>query len=386
MKDIELPFSSKSSFDSLTRDLTRAALRDELEPVRCRDAEIERVITTLLRQSKNNPVLIGEAGVGKTAVVEGLAQRIAAHQVPSSILDVHLLSLSHIDLISGTSFRGQYEKRLKSVINEASENKNVILFIDELHNLIGAGSAVGAPMDAANMLKPALASGQMRVIGATTEYEYGRYVRADAALERRFQPVRVAELGRESSLEVLRARQRRLEMHHLLGITEEAIETATDLSLEYLPDRKQPDRSIDLLDETCARVRLLRVQELPEEIVALNLKRERLHAAEREAIDQVLLLERAEGTSLERFSRGTFKVLEAMGLGVEKALTGHTTERDPMPLPHSVLRLKQSDPEGRLSNLHRERLETEDEIKAQLIKHGLLVTADDIGATIKQVV
>jgi len=386
LKDIELPFSLKSSLDSLTRDLTTSALHDELEPVRCRDAEIERVITTLLRQSKNNPVLIGEAGVGKTAVVEGLAQRIASHKVPSSILNVRILSLSHIDLISGTSFRGQYEKRLKSVIDEASNNKNVILFIDELHNLIGAGSAVGAPMDAANMLKPALASGQIRVIGATTEYEYGRYVRADAALERRFQPVRVSELGREHTLEVLRARQRRLEMHHLLGITDEALAAATDLSLEYLPDRQQPDRSIDLLDETCARVRLLRVQELPEEIVALNLKRERLRAAEREAIDQVLLLERAEGTSLERFSRGTFKVLEAMGLGVEKALTGQTTERDPMPLPHSVLRLKQSDPEGRLSNLHRERLETENEIKAQLIKHGLLVTADDIGDTIKQVV
>lgn len=379
-----MPFSSKSSLDSLTRDLTRAALRDELEPVRCRDAEIERVITTLLRQSKNNPVLIGEAGVGKTAVVEGLAQRIAAHQVPSSLLDVHLLSLSHIDLISGTSFRGQYEKRLKSVINEASENKNVILFIDELHNLIGAGSAVGAPMDAANMLKPALANGQIRVIGATTEHEYGRYVRADAALERRFQPVRVAELGRERTLEVLRARQRRLEMHHLLSITEEALETATDLSNEYLPDRKQPDRSIDLLDETCARVRLLRVKELPEEIVALNLKRDQLQAGEREAIDQVLLLERAEGTSLERFSRGTFKVLEAIGLGVEKALTGRTTERNPMPLPHSVIRLKESDPAGRLSNLHYERLKTDDAIKAQFIQHGLLVTADDIRDTVNQ--
>jgi ATP-dependent Clp protease ATP-binding subunit ClpA len=384
LKDIELPFSSKSSLESLTRDLTRAALRNELESVRCRDAEIERVITTLLRQSKNNPVLIGEAGVGKTAVVEGLAQRIVAHQVPSSLLDVQLLSLSHIDLISGTSFRGQYEKRLKSVIDEASENKHVILFIDELHNLIGAGSAVGAPMDAANMLKPALASGHIRVIGATTEYEYGRYIRADAALERRFQPVRVAELGPEQTLEVLRARQRRLELHHLLGITDEALEAATDLSLDYLPDRKQPDRSIDLLDETCARVRLLRVQELPEEIAALNLKREQLQTAEREAIDQVLQLEKAEGTALERFSRGTFKVLEVMGLGVEKALTGRTTERDLLPLPHSIIKLKESDPEGRLFNSHRERLETEDKIKARLIQYGLLVTADDIRTTVKQ--
>lgn len=384
MKDFELPFSSKGSLENLTRDLTTAALRDELEPVRCRDAAIERVITTLLRQSKNNPVLIGEAGVGKTAVVEGLAQRIAAQQVPASLLDVHILSLSHIDLISGTSFRGQYEKRLRSVINEASENKNVILFIDELHNLIGAGSAVGAPMDAANLLKPALASGQIRVIGATTEYEYGRHIRTDAALERRFQPVRVSELGREQTLEVLRARQQRLEMHHLLSITDEALLIATDLSLEYLPDRKQPDRAIDLLDETCARLRLVRFQELPEEIVTLKLKRERLLAAEREAIDQVLQLERAEGTALERFSLGTFKVLEAMGLGVEKALTGQTTERDPMPLPQSVIRLKESDPAGRLSNSHRERLAIEEEIKARLIEHRRLITADDIRATVNQ--
>lgn len=384
MKDIELPFYSKSSLESLTRNLTTVALRDELEPVRCRDAEIERVVITLLRQSKNNPVLIGEAGVGKTAVVEGLAQRIAAHQVPPPLLGMNILSLSHIDLISGTSFRGQYEKRLRSVINEASENKNVILFIDELHNLIGAGSAIGAPMDAANMLKPALTNGQIRVIGATTEQEYGRYIRPDAALERRFQPVRVSELGRDQTLDVIRARQRRLEMHHLLGIAEEALEAATDLSIEYLPDRKQPDRSIDLLDETCARVRLLKVPELPEEIVALNSKREQLQTAEREAIDQVLQLGKAEGNPLERFSRGTFKVLEAMGIGVEKALTGRTTERDPMPLPHSVIRLKESDPAGRLSHLHYERLKTEDEIRARLVQHDLLVTAEDIRATVNQ--
>jgi ATP-dependent Clp protease ATP-binding subunit ClpA len=384
LKDIELPFASRSSLESLTRDLTRAALRDELELVSCRDAEIERVITTLLRQSKNNPVLIGEAGVGKTAVVEGLAQRIATHQVAASLQDAHILSLSHIDLISGTSFRGQYENKLKTVISEARQNPNVILFIDELHNLIGAGSAVGAPMDAANLLKPALASGHLRVIGATTEYEYERYIRADAALERRFQPVRVAELGRIQTLEVLRARQRRLELHHLLSITDAALEAATDLSLAYLPDRKQPDRSIDLLDETCARVRLIRVQELPQEIVALNQERELLQAAEREAIDQVLQMEKAEGTVLERFSRGTFKVLEAMGLGVEKAVTGQTTEREPMPLPPSIVRLKESNPEGRLFEAHRKRLEIEDQIKALLNKHSLLVTADDIQTTVKQ--
>jgi len=384
LKDIEFPFSPKSSLESLTRDLTRAALRDELEPVRCRDAAIERVITTLLRQSKNNPVLIGEAGVGKTAVVEGLAQRIAARQVPSSLLDVHILSLSHIDLISGTSFRGQYEKRLRSLIEGASENKNVILFIDELHNLIGAGSALGAPMDAANMLKPSLASGHLRVIGATTEFEYNRYIRTDAALERRFQPVRIVELDREQTIEILQARLRRLEMHHLLGITDEALEAAADLSVEYLPDRKQPDRSLDLLDETCARVRLLKFPELPEETAALSFKRQQLQAAERDAIDQLLQLERGQGTAIERFSRGTFKVLEAMGLGVEKALTGKTEPRDPLPRPPSINRLLESDPAGRLADAHRDRLRIEDEIRTNLIEHRLLVTEEDIRATVAQ--
>jgi len=384
LKDIEFPFSPKSSLESLTRDLTRAALRDELEPVRCRDAAIERVITTLLRQSKNNPVLIGEAGVGKTAVVEGLAQRIAARKVPSSLLDVHILSLSHIDLISGTSFRGQYEKRLRSLIAGASENKNVILFIDELHNLIGAGSALGAPMDAANMLKPSLASGHLRVIGATTEFEYNRYIRTDAALERRFQPVRIVELDREQTIEILQARLRRLEMHHLLGITDEALEAAADLSVEYLPDRKQPDRSLDLLDETCARVRLLKFPELPEETAALSFKRQQLQAAERDAIDQLLQLERGQGTAIERFSRGTFKVLEAMGLGVEKALTGKTEPRDPLPRPPSINRLLESDPAGRLADAHRDRLRIEDEIRTNLIEHRLLVTEEDIRATVAQ--
>lgn len=379
-----MPFSSKSSLEDLTRDLTTAALRDELEPVRCRDAEIERVIITLLRQSKNNPVLIGEAGVGKTAVVEGLAQRIASRNVPAILLNASILSLSHIDLISGTSFRGQYEKKLKAVIDQASGNRNIILFIDELHNLVGAGSAMGAPMDAANMLKPALASGQLRVIGATTEAEYTQYIRADAALERRFQPIRVSELGREQTLEVLRGRQRRLELHHLLGITDEAIVAATDLSLDFLPDRKQPDRSIDLLDETCARVRLMRVREVPEEIVRLNLTLEQLQSTERQLIDQILQIERAEGNALERFSRGTFKVLEAMGIGMEKVVTGRTTERDPMPLPPSIVRLKESDPAGKLARAHYERLKTEDEMSEGFIRHGLLVTADDIRATVNQ--
>lgn len=375
---MELPFSSTGSLAGFTRDLTAAALNDELEPVSGREAEIERVTTILVRQSKNNPVLIGEAGVGKTAVVEGLAQRISRGQVPLALRNVSILSLSHTDLIAGTSFRGQYEKRLKAVIDQASANKSIILFIDELHNLVGAGTSIGAPMDAANMLKPALASGQIRVIGATTNDEYEQYIRTDAALERRFQPVRVAEIGRDQTLEVLRARQRRLELHHLLAINEEALEAATDLSLGYLPNRKQPDRSIDLLDETCARVSLLVPEKLPDEVIALKMKRDQLVAAEKELAELFRIIAEAKGNPIERFSRGTFKAIEAMGLGVEKLITGETTDRPPMPVPDSVRRLQQGNPEAKLAKLHMERLLAEDQLIEVLMEYSLKVTAEDI--------
>ena len=382
MRDIELPFSLKSTLHDFTRDLTAAAMTDELEPVRCRDKEIDRVITTLLRQSKNNPVLVGEAGVGKTAVVEGLAERVGVGNVPLSLKQVRILSLSHIDLIAGTSFRGQYEKRLQAVINEATTDPNVILFIDELHNLIGAGSAIGAPMDAANMLKPALASGQLRVIGATTEIEYERFIRSDAALERRFQPVLIGELGREESLEVLRARRTRLEMHHLVAISDEALEAAVDMSAKYLPDRRQPDRSIDLLDESCARLRMRQPADLPPVIVELKSERDRLTAVKRESIKEMLAVAEARGNPLERFSRGTFKMFEAMGLGVEKILTGQTTPRRPLAVPDSVKRIQESDPVGRLARLHYEQLRVEDALKQSLTKDGVVIKAEHIEATV----
>jgi len=382
LNEYELAFSSKNSLTDFTRDLTAAALRDELEPVTGRDREIDRVITILLRQSKNNPVLIGEAGVGKTAVVEGLAHRISANRVPSALKNVSILSLSHTDLLAGTSFRGQYEKRLKTIIDEASKNRFVILFIDELHNLIGAGSAIGAPMDAANMLKPALANGQIRVIGATTDFEYKQYILADSALERRFQPVRVTEFGREQTLEALRARQSRLEMHHLLAITEGALEASTDLSLEYLPDRRQPDRSIDLLDETCARVRLLAPEHLPKEIEALKLKRDQLLAAERESIAQLMLIAEAKGTSLEQFSRGTYKIIEAMGLEVEKLITGGVTARPDLPLPDSIRRIQESDPSARLAKSRDERSRIEGQLKSLLADYHLVVNADHVRETV----
>src|SRR5262245_49889678 len=206
MNELEDIFpANKRALESYTRDLTVAAMRDELEPVTCRETETDRLIAILLRQSKNNPVLVGEAGVGKTAIVEGLARRIAAGQVPESLKQARVLMLSHLDLIAGTTFRGQFEKRLQGVIDEASRNPEFILFIDELHNLIGAGVAIGQPLDAANLIKPALSRGEIRVIGATTRDEYERYIQPDAALERRFHTVEIIEMGRDQTLQVLRA-------------------------------------------------------------------------------------------------------------------------------------------------------------------------------------
>jgi ATP-dependent Clp protease ATP-binding subunit ClpA len=377
-----VPFIFKSPFESFARDLTAAAIRDELEPVSCREKEIERVITTLLRQSKNNPVLLGEAGVGKTAVVEGLAQRIIAGAVPLALKSARILSLSHLDLIAGTTFRGQYERRLQALINQASNDPDIILFIDELHNLIGAGSAFGQPLDAANMMKPALAGGRIRVIGATTESEYNTYIQSDAALERRFQPIRIDELAREATLQVLRARKPRLEIHHLVNIREGALETAEALSSHFLPNRKQPDRSIDLLDETCALVQLRQNREVPEVLASLKHKWERLHAAERQTIEAMLKAVEAKGTPLERFSRGTFKVFEAVGLGVEKLLTGQITPRAPLPMPDSMRRFQESDPAGLITKLHCARLLLEDRLREAITACGRDIGAEHVRQTV----
>jgi ATP-dependent Clp protease ATP-binding subunit ClpC len=371
MSDFDLSSlrSERNALEAYTRDLTEAALRDELEPVRCRDAETDRVIAILLRQSKNNPVLIGEAGVGKTAIAEGLAQRVTAGRVPPALAHARVLALSHIDLIAGTSFRGQFEKRLQGVIEQAARDPEVILFIDELHNLIGAGTALGQPLDAANLLKPALSRGELRVIGATTRDEYDRYIRPDAALERRFHPVEVRELNREQTLEVLRARRPRLEMHHQLAITDAALERALDATAggragaggaagtsDAPGARRQPDVSIDLLDEVCALERLRNPRELPAEVAALVAERARLRAVERESLDALLALAAARGNLLERFSIGTYKTLEAMGLGLERLLTGRTTPRPTLPKPDSVRRAEEVDPAARLAEAHREAL------------------------------
>jgi ATP-dependent Clp protease ATP-binding subunit ClpC len=240
--------------DQLATDLTELAEDGKLDPVIGRQTEIERVIQILARRTKNNPALIGEPGVGKTAIVEGLTQRIADGEVPAPLLGKRVLQLDLGSLVAGTMYRGQFEERMKRVISEL-KSSDAILFIDEVHMLVGAGSA-GSAMDAANILKPALARGELQVVGATTLDEYRKHIESDAALERRFQPIMVEEPSEEETIEILRGIRSRYEAHHQLSISDEALEAATSLSSRYVSDRYLPDKAIDLIDEASSRVRM----------------------------------------------------------------------------------------------------------------------------------
>jgi ATP-dependent Clp protease ATP-binding subunit ClpA len=235
-----------------TRDLTADARAGRLDPIRCRAAEIARLIDILLRYGKNNAALVGPAGVGKTAIAEGLALRIAAGNVPMALQNVRLLALDHVSLLGGTMYRGQYEERVNGLVEGATASGDVVLFIDELHNLIGQGTAIGVAMDAGNMLKPALVRGDFRVIGATTSAEYERWICGDPALERRFQKIDVRELSADETLEILRARVERLERHHNVVIADDALDAALRLTDAHVTDRMRPDRALDALDEACA--------------------------------------------------------------------------------------------------------------------------------------
>jgi len=248
--------------DQLGMDLTAAARANKLDPVIGRLKEIERVIQILSRRTKNNPALIGEPGVGKTAIVEGLAQRIATGDVPETLMGKRLLTLDIGSLVAGTKYRGEFEERLKKIIEEVKNSGNCVLFIDELHTLVGAGAAEGA-VDAANILKPSLARGELQTIGATTLDEYRKYIERDAALERRFQPVLVEEPSVEETIEILRGIKERYEAHHRLEISDEALKSAAELAARYVPDRFLPDKAIDLVDEAASRVRLQRATAPP---------------------------------------------------------------------------------------------------------------------------
>ena len=282
--------------DRYSRDLTRLAAMGALDPLVGRDEEVGRVVQILSRRTKNNPALVGEPGVGKTAVAEGLAMRMASGQVPPVLRGKRLLSLDLVSMVAGTKYRGEFEDRVNQILAEVHRAGNVILFLDELHNIVGAGSAEGA-IDAANILKPALGRGEIQVVGATTLEEYRKYIEKDSALERRFQPVRVGEPTPEQTLEILKGIRPRYEAHHGIVITDRALQAAVELSRRYLPDRFLPDKAIDLMDEGAAKLRMQ--GEVPHSLRGLmgrieQAARERRAAAAEQNYERAAMLRDAE--------------------------------------------------------------------------------------------
>ena len=269
---MENPFQPQDEgklLEKFTINLTNKAKAHNLDPVIGRDMEIRRVMQVLSRRTKNNPVLIGDPGVGKTALVEGLANRIAVGDVPDSIKDKDLLVLDMASVLAGASYRGEFEQRMKGIVDEVKKGEGkYILFIDELHTLVGAGAVEGA-VDAANILKPALARGELHLIGATTIDEYRKYIEKDAALERRFQPILVEEPSQEVTIAILRGIKEKYEIHHKLRISDDALIAAVNLSVRYLPDRFLPDKAIDLIDEAASSLKI-EIESMPAELDLLK--------------------------------------------------------------------------------------------------------------------
>ena len=368
-------FDSGDVLERVGIDVTALARRGDLEPVRCRDAEISRTIDILLRQGKNNAALVGRAGVGKTAIVEGLAQRIAAGSVPPALKDARLLQLDHVALLAGTSFRGQYEDRMRRLIKALAADPNLILFVDELHNLIGQGTAMGAAMDAANMLKPALVRGDIRVIGATTGEEYDKWIRSDPALERRFQPVTIEELDAIQTWEVLVARRQRLERHHAVAIADDALKAAIVLTDRFVPERARPDKAIDVLDEACAHAqatahvspeldRLIRDRKKVEALIRRGLTEEPGGGGSDEPMPDL-------ATVLQRFGEEIEQMLGGGG-GEGRRKTAKEAEEQPAPSSADVRRRP----------LDEQRAELDRRLREELERQGIVVSGKDVARVV----
>ena len=357
-------------------DLTAQAHRGDLEPVRCRDAEIVRVVDILLRQSKNNPGLVGKAGVGKTAIVEGLAQRVAAGEVPPALKDARVVALDHVALLAGTTFRGQYEDRIRQLVRALAADPDLILFVDELHNLIGQGTALGAAMDAANMLKPALVRGDVRIIGATTGEEYDRWIRRDPALERRFQPVTVEELDAVQTWEVLVARRPRLERHHAVAITDDALKAAIVLTDRFVPERARPDKAIDMLDEACAHAQA--TAQVSPELERLIRERRKVDAM----IRRGLTTEAASPEPAGDLALEILPMLERIGAEIEKMLGGQADRRSGGPSVDAADQPSAGPPDRPTPTLSDRRAELDQLLRRELESQGLVVTGRDIARVV----
>ena len=355
------------ALDRFTRDLTADARAGRLEVVRCRDDEIARTIDILLRQGKNNPALVGQAGVGKTAIAEGLAVRIAEGRVPIALRDLRLLSLDAVGLLAGTTYRGQYEERLRSLVAETSSAGDVLLFVDEMHNLIGQGSASGSAMDAANMLKPALARGEFRLLGATTDEEYERWILGDPALERRFQKIAVRELSPAETLEILRTRVPSLARHHNVVITDSAVRASIELTDLWVTDRRRPDKSIDALDEACAHTQATAQYSEPAEGL-ISRRRAWMRDAQTRAATTGA---RTPGNaSMNRMARDGIAALERIGAELEAAFVR------PAPAEYGAVEPAPRVPTGA------ERAALDVDLERLLLDDGIVVRGHDVARVV----